>query len=127
MKVLLSIKPEYADRIFSGEKKYEFRRTIFSRPDVDEVVIYETSPVKRIVGSFTVKKVHKYKPAVLWKKTREYAGIDEKHFFEYFRGCDTAYAIEIGDVKRYESPINPWENVNFVPPQSFVYYDKVRI
>ena len=28
MTVLLSIKPEFADKIFSGEKKYEYRKYI---------------------------------------------------------------------------------------------------
>lgn len=32
MKAMLSIKPEYVERILSGEKTYEFRRTIFRRP-----------------------------------------------------------------------------------------------
>lgn len=27
MKVLLSIKPEFADEIFNGTKRYEYRRT----------------------------------------------------------------------------------------------------
>ena len=34
MKIVLSIKPEYAEKIFSGSKKYEFRRMIFKAPDV---------------------------------------------------------------------------------------------
>jgi predicted transcriptional regulator len=29
MKVLLSIKPQFAEMIFSGTKKYEFRRSVF--------------------------------------------------------------------------------------------------
>lgn len=33
MKVLLSIKPEFAERIFNGSKKYEFRKVIFKNPD----------------------------------------------------------------------------------------------
>ena len=32
MKILLSIKPEFAEKIFSGSKKYEFRRRIFKAP-----------------------------------------------------------------------------------------------
>jgi len=37
MKILLSIKPEYAEKIFAGTKKYEFRRSIFKNPDVKTV------------------------------------------------------------------------------------------
>ena len=31
MKILLSIKPEYAHKIFSGEKKFEYRKIIFKK------------------------------------------------------------------------------------------------
>jgi predicted transcriptional regulator len=31
MKVILSIKPEYAFKIFDGTKKFEFRRVIFKK------------------------------------------------------------------------------------------------
>ena len=32
-KILMSIKPEYVDKIFSGEKKYEYRKRIVQRKD----------------------------------------------------------------------------------------------
>ena len=38
MKVLLSIKPEFAEKIFNGTKKYEFRKSIFKNKDVDKVI-----------------------------------------------------------------------------------------
>ena len=59
MKVLLSIKPEFADKIFNGTKKYEFRKSIFKNKDVDTVVVYASSPCKYIINWYTiaVKKV----------------------------------------------------------------------
>ncbi|MBI6731014.1 ASCH domain-containing protein, partial [Pseudomonas amygdali] len=42
MKVLLSIKPEYAEKILQGEKRFEFRKSVFKNPDVRTVVIYAT-------------------------------------------------------------------------------------
>jgi hypothetical protein len=52
--VLLSIKPEFVEKIFSGLKKYEFRRVIFKSKSVSRVVIYASSPVQRVVGEFAV-------------------------------------------------------------------------
>jgi predicted transcriptional regulator len=52
MNVLLSIKPEYAELIKSGLKKYEFRRKIFKKAGHSKVFIYSTSPVKKITGVF---------------------------------------------------------------------------
>ena len=54
MKVLLSIKPEFVQEIFTGKKKYEYRKAIFTR-SVDKVVVYSTKPVGMIVGEFTVE------------------------------------------------------------------------
>lgn len=34
MKVLLSIKPKYANAIFAGTKKFEFRRSIFKNLNI---------------------------------------------------------------------------------------------
>jgi predicted transcriptional regulator len=44
MKALLSIKPEFVDKIISGEKKYEYRKRIFKQK-IEAVVIYCTMPV----------------------------------------------------------------------------------
>lgn len=55
--ILLSIKPEWAEKIYNGEKTIEWRK---SRPRLDRnnhhtrVYIYETAPVKRITGHFTL-------------------------------------------------------------------------
>lgn len=37
MNVLMSIKPEYAERIFKGEKIYEYRKRRFKRNDVEKI------------------------------------------------------------------------------------------
>ena len=44
---LLSIKPEYAEKIFAGIKTYEYRRKIFKDGSVKTVVVYVTSPIKK--------------------------------------------------------------------------------
>lgn len=38
MKVLLSIKPQFAIKIFDGTKKFEFRKIIFKNSDIQTVV-----------------------------------------------------------------------------------------
>ena len=39
MNVILSIKPEFVEKIFSGEKQYEYRKILFKQK-VDTVYIY---------------------------------------------------------------------------------------
>lgn len=106
--------------ILRGEKRYEFRRSIFKRP-VDRVLVYCTVPVRRVVAEFTVRSIVRDTPAALWRLAKGAAGIDENSFFDYFKGKDVGYAIEIGSVRRYRTPFCPIEQLGVKPPQSFTY------
>lgn len=122
MRVLLSIKPEYANKIFSGEKKFEFRKRAFRNIEVHTVVVYSTMPVGRIIGEFTIKHIHQDSPESIWSKTKKYSGIDEVFFNEYYNGRELAVAIEVDKTSLYKEPINPKEEYeNFTAPQSFMY------
>ena len=59
MKIILSIKPEFAAKIFEGTKKYEFRRAIFKNKNVKKVVVYASSPVQKIIGEFEIEDIIK--------------------------------------------------------------------
>ena len=118
MKVLLSIKPEFAKRIFDGSKKYEFRKAIFKNPHVTTCIVYASSPVKRVIGEFEIETILIDTPENLWRKTHEFSGISEELFFDYFAGREMGYAIKIGKRSRYED----LHCLNRRPPQSFYYW-----
>jgi Uncharacterized conserved protein len=121
MKALLSIKPEFADKIFSGEKLFEFRKTGF-RQAIQAIVVYATMPVGKIIGEFEVEAVLADEPKRLWEYTKEYAGIPYSSFEEYFSGRAVAYAIKVKRARRYAIACDPYvEWDNFFPPQSFRY------
>ena len=65
MKIILSIKPQYCDEIFAGEKRFEYRRKMFKR-SVESVLVYATSPICKIVGEFEIDQVLEYTPESLW-------------------------------------------------------------
>lgn len=122
MKVLLSIKPEYADRIFSGEKKFEFRKAVFKNSDVTTVVIYATMPVGKVVGEFEIDAIIKERPSKLWQITSEFSGITKAFFESYFHGRDAGYAIRVKKATRYKEPQDLRTLLPAgVPPQSFCY------
>lgn len=121
MKVLLSIKPEFAFKIFDGEKRFEFRKVIFKKPDVNTVVVYASSPVQQVIGEFEIEDILTSAPNVIWEKTKMYSGISEDFFHEYFADREVAHAIKIKNTKRYREPLDIRENFNIVPPQSYVY------
>lgn len=122
MKVLLSIKPEFADRILNGDKHFEFRKAVFKNTDVKTVVIYATKPVGKVIGEFDIAEVMEATPKKLWMATREYAGISRAFFEEYFEGRDTAYAIRVKRATRYSRPLDLTELLpRGIAPQSFQY------
>lgn len=121
MKVLLSIRPKYVDEIINGNKKYEFRKNIF-KESVEEIFIYSTSPIKKIVGTFKIEDILEDDPNILWKKYNALSGIDREEFFNYFEGKSKGYAIKIGDLKLFTHPVDPKTiNPSFIAPQSFGY------
>ena len=122
MKVLLSIKPEYAEKILDGEKHFEFRKAVFKNPMVTTVVIYATKPVGKVVGEFDIAEVLSERPSTLWARTAKMAGITRRFFDKYFAGRATAYAIKVKNVRRYQKPLALQSLLKSgVAPQSFCY------
>lgn len=120
MKVLLSIKPEFANKIFEGTKRFEFRKSIFKK-EVKTVVVYASSPLQQVIGEFEIEQILHLDLDTLWELTRSESGISESFFYKYFEDKERGYAIEIKNVKKYKEPQNLKETYNLFPPQSFAY------
>jgi len=127
MNVLLSIKPKYVYSIIDGNKKYEFRKQIFSRKmAVNLVFIYASSPIKKVVGFFTIEKIIESSPEKLWCQLSQSSGMSEKDFFDYFTGKEIGYAIKIKNFHPFNKQIDPHEVIkNFRPPQSYCYIENM--
>lgn len=124
MKVILSIKPYYAEKILNGEKTYELRKSIFKVPNIKTVIIYASSPVSRIIGEFEIEGIIHEEITVLWKKTREFNAVNKSFFDEYFADKKKGYGIKIKNYKRYKETYNIKEKYGVTAPQSFSYTDK---
>lgn len=119
-KVLISIKPEYVNRILNGTKKYEYRRML-AKKDVSSLIIYSTWPVMEIVGEVEVVDTIEMAPSSLWEKTKKEAGIGRKKYREYFKGRKRACAYVLGKVTKYESNKKLLDIGVQQAPQSFSY------
>lgn len=121
MKVLLSIKPEFVEKIFAGTKKYEFRKSLFKRSDVKYVVIYASAPIKRVVGEFEIDDILSDDVNTVWELTKRHSGITRAFYNSYFQNRKTANAIRIGNLTRYEKarPLSDYHVHQ--APQSFCY------
>ena len=121
MNVILSIKPEFVEKIFSGEKQYEYRKVLFKQK-VDTVYIYASRPISKIIGEFKIDEILCDTPENIWKETRRQSGVTRKFFDKYYKGREKAVALKIKECKEYEEAINPESLIpNFKVPQSFIY------
>ncbi len=124
MKVLLSIKPEFAEKIFNGTKKYEFRRSVFKNKNVKTVVVYASSPVQQVIGEFEIETILNHNLQELWNLTKDYSGITKNFFFDYFINKERGYAIKIKEAKLYDKALSIKDDFNATPPQSFMYLEE---
>lgn len=120
--IILSIKPEYAERIIAGTKKYEYRKQL-AKSDVDTILFYCTVPICKVVASAKVEKCLAGSPTAIWEKTKNYSGITRNKYRSYFEGCNTAYAYQLGELSVFDEPKELSEFGIKTVPQSFVYVD----
>ena len=121
--VLMSIKPEFAHKIFEGVKKFEFRKQVFKDASVKKVIVYSSSPEQKVIGEFEIEAVLSGSPNEIWKQTKQYSGISQVFYDEYFDGRDIAYAIKVATTKRYRKTKALTDYNIQSAPQSFVYVD----
>lgn len=118
---LMAIHPHYADAILDGRKQVEFRKRRVAA-DIDTVLIYATSPVSRVVGSFTIEDVVVDAPDAIWSEFGEIGVIDRDSFAEYYASSAAAVAIRVKHSERFERPIALSElDPRPAVPQSFSY------
>ncbi|MFJ5862458.1 hypothetical protein ACIQCM_13645 [Pseudarthrobacter sp. NPDC092439] len=118
---LMSIRPEFADAILSGEKVVEFRK----RPvadDVTHVLIYATMPIGSLLGWFAIRGQKTMSPQALWSAFRTVGGISRSGFFEYFDQREHGTGILVDRAARFAEPVPLTElGVSLRAPQSFQY------
>jgi predicted transcriptional regulator len=126
--LLISVKPEFAQKIFEGSKKIELRKCAPSVSIGDLVIVYSTLPEKAVLGTCVVAGVIKNSPTQLWRKYSSELGIDRKRYFEYFKNSETAVGIILTSIQKFEKKIHLHQIKKdypmFSPPQTFKYFSK---
>lgn len=118
---LMSIHPEFADALFSGQKVVEFRR-VAPRSQISHIVVYATKPVGAVIGVLEVERVERQSPERLWRSFGKVGGIDKARFFEYFAGAIEGAALVVRRAQRLTKPVGlSQRGLPSRPPQSFAY------
>lgn len=123
-RLLLSVKPKFAEAILAGEKTFEFRRAVFRQRHIRTVVLYASSPTRKVVGEFTIDRVLTLRLDALWGLTHKGGAIERSYFDQYFRGRTVGHALKVKKARRYKSPLCLRADLGIAhPPQSFRYLD----
>ena len=123
--ILLSIKPKYVQKIFSGEKNIELRRIKPKKINPGSVVIvYATAPLKTIYGAFRIEGIEKLHTYEIKNQILNLACVTRKEAQEYFIGKSCGYAFYIGPRLKISNRMKRFlfkDNSIVIPPQSFCY------
>ena len=111
------------EKIFSGEKEFEFRKNR-CKSDVNKMVIYCTSPVMKVIGEADIIEIIEDTPAVVWKKTRKKAGVSKDFYDSYYSGRSKSVAYKLANIKKYKRPRTLSSFGLSAAPQSFVYLSR---
>lgn len=119
--LLLSIRPEHAERIFQRTKRYELRKVLPSF-DFTRVFLCETGG-QGVVGCFDVGSVICKTIDRLWRLVGN-AATTRRRFYDYFASATRGYAIEVRNPVRFLDPVSSvsvnGELATVIPPQGYV-------
>lgn len=121
MKILLSIKPEYANKILDGTKIWEYRKSV-PKKNIDAIIIYSSYPVKEIVAEVEVLKIESCNVKELWEKTNAErdGGISKEKYDKYFQNKDFGYAYKLGTIHKLSGKTLKDYGIKY-PPENFCY------
>lgn len=120
---IISLKPQYANLILSGEKTVELRNRTVRLKSGTTIWIYATQPVGRIVANAKIKTVSHGIPSEIWDRYGEKICIEKTHFDFYIGNSRQVSALVLSSVKRIQDPCT-LENIrqvveDFHPPQFY--------
>lgn len=121
MRVLMPLNQKLIDKISKKNVKYIYKRRIFTYEGITTILLYSTSPIKKIVGEIKIGNILYNTPETLWKLSKKYSSLSEKQFFKYFNNVNKGYALKIESIILYPIPKSLSEYGVRTPPQSFRY------
>jgi predicted transcriptional regulator len=125
-RLLISMRPDYAERVFEGKKQVEIRRKFSEKWIGSKMVVYGTQPLAALMGEVTVLGVTSGSPGLIWERFGGRTGCSHEEFAEYVGDAPHVYAIELNGAKPYLCPLNTYEIAEMIdvdelrPPQSFL-------
>ena len=121
---ILSIKPKYAELIYSGTKRWEFRKA--PPPVPGWVYLYESAPVSKITGKVFLGFKVQGESSIVWNLVKQqrligvWTGITVREFRAYCGKRRSVAACATFFAERFDSPQPLPPGVH--PPQNWGTY-----
>ena len=129
--ILLSVRPEYMNKILAGEKNIEIRRV---RPQISSnatILFYASSPEKQLVALARLTDVEILSPLDLWASSGTGSALSKEEFLDYLSGRTYGVAISFADLVEIDPPITLSELrfiwPGFHPPQSHLFISESQL
>ena len=101
--IVMSIKPNWVDKIVRLKKRVELRRRGPSIKHLgSQLYIYATSPKSSIVARCVIAGISTGAPETLWHQIGAGSGCTRTEFFDYFRNAPSGTALHLESVKELE-------------------------
>src|SRR5260370_30954794 len=122
--LLVSMKPQYAERVLAGSKLVEIRKKFSGKWIGCKVILYSSSPQRALVGEATVRSVTSGCPADIWVRFGTSIGCSSKDFKAYVGATEKVSAIELEEIFTNSQPItlshiSSLLGERLIPPQSY--------
>lgn len=123
--IVISIKPNFVEKILNGEKTVELRTRRANLQPGTKMWIYSTLPMGEICARALVDFVHTSSPKEIWREYKDEIAINEEEFWEYVGDRDAVSIIKMSKI----NPVNKGLSLsrikeeldNFIPPQFFMW------
>jgi predicted transcriptional regulator len=126
--LLVSMKPQFAERILTGSKLVEIRRKFSERWIGCKAVLYSSSPQQALVGEATVCSITTGTPEAIWTRFHAGLGCTRDEFSAYVGQAAEVRAIELNNIFPYKQPISLSEityllglEADLKPPQTYCH------
>jgi len=104
--LILSVQPEYAEKIMLGKKTVEVRRKFSKSWEGVRFNLYASSPRKCLMGEAKIERVIESSPEIIWEHFSTQVACSKQEFDNYTYGADKVYALVLNDIKPYMYPIH---------------------
>ncbi len=117
--ILVSIRPDFAAAVYTGLKRFEYRRVRMNVRRADRVLVYECRPISKITGEFLAGRL-------IFAPVRVLTDLEpdpelRRLVSAYLRGASVGTAIEICAPKRWPRPcdLKTFFRRDIAPPVSY--------